>query len=128
MFAATVATLGASGMPSDVILTVNITQGGLSILGIAAVFFLLFILFIRIMRRASKKHKVAASAKKKQHKKEDMHLHMKELKEAMIAEMRGTSKQNWIMIALTIVFITVSIFNRQALIFFTNLFSSLAGK
>jgi len=86
---------------------------GLGAIGVLLIVFLLY-RFIRTFRALRKLHKKAPKTQeKKKRKKSDPHTLVAELHEALIAEMRGTSRQNTIMIALTVVFITVSIFSAR---------------
>lgn len=56
---------------------------------------------------------------------EELPKNIKDLKEALVKEMRGTSRQNWIMIVLTIVFILVSISGGAIFIIFQKIPSLL---
>jgi predicted RND superfamily exporter protein len=119
-----------NNIAAEEVITIQISQRALMMAGIAAAAILLLILLVRIvkrLRKGAKKVKVEPKAKKKAHKPGELHVHIKELKEAMIAEMRGTSKQNWIMIMLTVVFITVSVFSAYVLKFFGQLPDVIAG-
>ena len=120
----------ANNVATGEVITIQVSQRFLMMAGIAAAAILLFILLLRIikrLKRGAKKIKAEPKASKKAHKQGELHVHIKELKEAMIAEMRGTSKQNWIMIALTVVFITVSVFSAYVLKFFGQLPDMIAG-
>jgi len=133
-------------MPTK-IMTISTTKGAVSvtisvpeaslhiIIGVVTIV-LVFILFIGFLRHVAKAT-IETEAKQEEHPVE-LHLHIKELRDAMVAEMRSTSRQNWIMILLTIIFITVSIFSGSILILFrripslatyvTDFVKSLIGK
>ena len=93
-------------------ISVHIVLGAIT----ATLVIILFIGFLRHIAKATRE----AEAKQEQHPVE-LHVHIKELREALVAEMRSTSRQNWIMILLTIIFITVSIFSGSIYILFTKM-------
>jgi len=98
---------------------------------VLACFFVVFVLY-RIFRKYRALHELHEREsrriqKKKRRKKMSAQALVAELHEALIDEMRGTSRQNWIMIVLTIVFITVSIFSGSIYILITQMPEKAAG-
>lgn len=110
---------------SNEIVTLNISVQYLRWIGVAVLVLLLLIIFFRFIKRfrsIEKEEKIKKLIKKKgKSKKADPHIFVTELHQTLITEMRGTSKQNWIMIILTVVFITSSMFSSVILRFFQNL-------
>ncbi len=103
------------------IITLSISVQRLRLIGLIVLVFLLLTILLRLVKRfraIDKKQKEKKSVLKKKDEKVDPHIFIAELHQTLITEMRGTSKQNWIMIVLTIVFITVSIFSSVLLSFF----------
>ena len=72
----------------------------LALIVVGAVLVLLFILFLITD---------VVSTEAKEHRMPDSHKLIMDLQKTMVKEMRGTSTQNWIMIILTIIFISVSV-------------------
>jgi len=85
------------------------------ILVIIIVFAVLMFSWIRsmLLRRF---HASDAKEVKEKTKEQETHDVIKELKEALVKEMRGSSFQNWIMIILTVIFISVSVFGGRIFI------------
>ena len=83
---------------------------------LVAVAFVVFLMLLTYLFKAAPKPEP-----KKEDKNDELHLHIKELKEALVAEMRGTSKQNWIMIWLTLIFIVVTLFSGSIIVLFNKL-------
>lgn len=103
------------------LIVLSISVQRLRLIGLIALLFFILTVLLRLVRRfkaIDKKQKEKKSAAKKKDEKVDPHIFIAELHQTLITEMRGTSKQNWIMIMLTIVFITVSIFSSVLLSFF----------
>ena len=110
---------------SNEIVTVNISVLYLRWIGIAVLALLVLIIFLRFLKRfrsVEKGEKIKKLIQKKGKKrKADPQLFVTELHETLITEMRGTSKQNWIMIVLTVIFITSSVFSSVILRFIQNI-------
>lgn len=87
----------------------------IAILAAVLAVFLVLMLLLKVFSRFRSIHKEdvgkikAQKPQKQKQKKPDPHLVIEELQKALIAEMRGASRQNKIMIALTVVFITTSV-------------------
>ena len=115
---------------SNNIITISLSVQTIRLLGIIVFAFLLFVIFMRIIMRfiaIEKKRQVPRPQLKRQRKKKiDSHVIVSELHQSLITELRGTSKQNWIMIVLTVVFITVSVFSTIILGFFREIPSFIA--
>lgn len=95
---------------------------GLALVAVAfAAFVILVIYLLRHLPKDTQKEE-----RRKRVKEPEVSFHIKELKEALVQEMRGTSKQNTIMIWLTIIFITVTLFGGSILVALNNL-PNLAG-
>ena len=97
----------------------NIHVGPQVLLGVALLF-VAFILFVTILTLIARRHPEPAEKKKKEPKESEEARHLKELKEILLKELRGTSKQNWIMIILTIVFISVTVLGGGIIMSFFN--------
>jgi len=93
---------------------------GAVIAGLAFVLFILLIIYI-VRKMPKKKEAKLLTPEEMQAK------HIKDLKDALVKELRGTSKQNWIMIILTVVFIAVTIFGGSILLVFSRI-PSLAAQ
>ena len=113
-----VGTKPAISLPSlKTLSTVQLPQQavfGAIISGLALVLFI--ILLIYVIKKPSKK------LEEKPLSPEELQIkHIKELKDALVKELRGTSKQNTVMIILTIIFILVTIFGSSIFILFKKI-------
>jgi len=95
---------------------------GIVLVGVA---FIAFIILVGYLAKHLPKE-AHREEKRKAAKEPEMSAHIKELKEALVQEMRGTSKQNTIMIWLTIIFIIVTLFGGSILVALGKL-PNLAG-
>jgi|GEM_PF-2332202 len=103
------------------LIVLSISVQRLRLIGLIVLIFFILTILLRLIRRfkaIDKKQKEKNKISKKKNEKVDPHIFIAELHQTLITEMRGTSKQNWIMIMLTVVFITVSIFSSVLLSFF----------
>jgi Ca2+/Na+ antiporter len=95
---------------------------GLILVAVAFVAFIILVIYlVRHLPKETQKEE-----KKKRVKEPDVNIHLRELREALVQEMRGTSKQNTIMIWLTVIFIIVTLFGGSILVSLGKL-PNLAG-
>jgi len=115
----TTATKPVTALPSlGAAMAPQLSQQAIYGIGVAALAVILFFLLLIYITR--KPHKKKAESKVLTPT-EIQAKHIQDLKDALVKELRGTSKQNTIMILLTIVFILVTLFGGSVLLAFNKI-------